>query len=104
MKASSEIQIVRGAGIPPEVETRGCKAGTHPGKNTHFTRYPWGELSVGDAFDIKIPVASVLEAKDDRVPEYNRISANISYRHKRYPERFVARMMDDFRVRVWRVA
>lgn len=96
----NKIRIVRDAPPPPTEETRGRKT-KHPGLSCR-TRYPWAELQVGDAYDI--PLNSFVAPPGDRWPEYNRVTATISQRHKKYPERYLARMMDDFRVRVWRIA
>lgn len=95
------ITIVRNAPPPPERETRGRKVG--PKTQSEPLRYPWGELDVGDAFDV--PITPGPPPPFDRWPEYNRLSASVSARHKKYPDgpRYVVRMMDDFRVRVWRV-
>lgn len=99
----ADIAIIRNAPPPPAKETRGRKTGS-PKKDRPHRRYPWDQLEAGDAFDVPIPVGPPPPC--DRYPEYNALTANIAARHKRNPNgpRYVARMMDDFRVRVWRVA
>lgn len=102
MATAPEIQIVRNAPPPQIGETRGRKRKTHPGRNSTYTRYPWDELRVGDAFDV--PIRTYV-AGDDRYPEYNRVSASVSKRNQvAGGPRYVCRMMDDYRVRVWRIA
>lgn len=102
-RPSAEVTIIRNAPPPPTGETRGRKSPNTKPRST-YTRYPFAELRVGDAFDI--PITSGYIARDDRYPEYNRVTATISGHHKRKPNgpRYMARMMDDYRVRVWRVA
>lgn len=95
-----EIKIIRNAPPPPNRETRGRKT-KHPGVSQQI-RYPFEELAVGDAFDF--PITSSWNPADGRFPEYNRLTAAISCRNKRHPEtRFMARMLDGYAVRVWRL-
>jgi hypothetical protein len=95
-----EITIIRNAPPPPARETRGRKT-PHPGVSQQM-RYPFEELAVGDAFDL--PITSSWNPADGRFPEYNRLTAAISNRNKRNPEkRFIARMLDNYAVRVWRL-
>jgi hypothetical protein len=100
----SAITIVRNAPPPPSHETRGRKPGNRTANRPH-RRYPWAELRVGDAFDV--PITPLPPMRDNRHPEHNAITAVVSKRNRDAGERgprYIARLMDDFRVRVWRIA
>lgn len=95
-----EITIIRNAPPPPNKETRGRKT-KHPGFSRPRVKYPWDELNVGDAFDVKL---RNLPRSDCRHPDYNSLAASMSSRHKYRPERYMARMMGDTHARVWRLS
>lgn len=97
--AMQPIKIIRNAPPPPTFETRGRKT-KHPGDSKPRRRYPWAELNVGDAFDV--PLREIPHG-DNRHPDYNCLTAAMSSYNKKHPGvKFMARIMDDYRVRVWR--
>lgn len=98
----SDFPIIRNAPPPPEHNGRGRNGRGRKCPHTGI-RYPWGELRVGDAFDV--PITSMAQS-DARYPEYNRLSALASRRNSQPAgPRFVVRILpDEFKVRVWRTA
>jgi len=69
-------------------------------------KYPWRQMQVGDSF--LAPTAGSLESHPDLTPlQISRkrregIRALLIYQHKRFPQRFQARIVENG-VRVWRV-
>ena len=98
---SETIPIIRNAPPPPKGETRGAKGGAPKPPRRPKRRYPWDKLRVGDAFDV--PLAPIPLGNSDRHPDYNAITASVSNRNKKYPERYVVRIRDGHWARVWRV-
>lgn len=94
----THFAIIREAGpVPPKAPGRKTP---HPG----FAKrriYPWNDLNVGDAFDVPIETE---DPGDNRYPEFNRLTANLTERHKRHPERYEVRVLMHLGVvRCWRV-
>jgi len=79
----SDIEIVRGIGVPPE--TRGRKPGF-----THASKYPFAEIDVGDDFITNTTRGS--------------ISSLITRWARRTDRRFTTRVQPDGRVLVVRVS
>ena len=81
--------IIRGAPPPPAK----CMGKAN--------RFPWAELAISDAFDV--PLSS-----DHRLRDYSRVSASMAQQNRKYPGRYVMRMMGERGtgavVRCWRVA
>lgn len=91
----SDLAIIRNA-PPPSDDRRGRRR-----------VYPWGELSVGDAFDV--PADPRDEKGGQRHPTHNAVSASCSSRNLREKAagtgcRFICRYLrEDKVVRVWKV-
>ena len=97
MTQSLEIQIIRNAPPIPGKDGRGAKP-----------KYPFADLEVGDAFDVKADPAD--KTSDSRHKIHNRVTAMTSVKnrearlagkHTRYSVRYLC---DEGVVRVWRVA
>ena len=88
----SDFLIIRNA-PPLPVDGRGRGSGRKGRKDRPRNTYPFGQLEVGDAFDV--PMTEMWDG-DGRSPDYNRLSAAVSIRN-RYPRgpRFKVRMMPD---------
>ncbi len=89
------VKIDKGVRMPPP-STRGAKPGQR-----FKARLPWRALKITDSF------AFPPSASGDFAETRNRASSDINAQHKRNPERFELRVVEEDGqrvVRIWRVA